>query len=299
MLKGAFLPMLFTTKKSTTKRIYQKEFPEAPVSGNKHVAYARFALVVVLLLILPLMLYLIFRPQDIRQRASQAPAAILTNPPAKTVARYNGKSITDKDVDAELKSTWGVYYNDYKNKKDLRDKALNALIERKILEDDAKKFDIEQPVSSNKNSDHEQDLTLAVSEEVLAWKKVETVSVFKDPLSPIFLQNQAKAKVSMERIRVYLSEGNSLKVAYDLAKAEPGFDAFIVYEPERTVYSNTRWGKKYLEAIRLTKKGSYTPVVISEGGSLMVAVVVDANTSDFSTLDQYIDAREKEAVKNP
>ncbi|HMS22921.1 MAG TPA: hypothetical protein PKA38_04150 [Candidatus Levybacteria bacterium] len=199
-------------------------------------------------------------------------------------------SSTKAEVDREMQKIWGPYYEQAKNDPKLRAAAAENI---QIRQAAIKAGISNAKIASTGNADYQevQNKTEdSLEKQVVNSRTINFVSVFKNPLSSNYEQETSNAVDTLNQIRAQTTQGKSLEEAYNQVKNSASFDPTIKLFTNEYVTKNSNWNPLFKNAFFMLKPGQTSQVLVSPGGSIILAQVKEANDSKYDTVNQYINS---------
>lgn len=199
-------------------------------------------------------------------------------------------SSTKAEIDREMQKIWGPYYEQAKNDPKLRAAAAENI---QIRQAAIKAGISNAKIASTGNADYQevQNKTEdSLEKQVVNSRTIDFVSVFKNPLSSNYEQETSNAVDTLNQIRAQTTQGKSLEEAYNQVKNSASFDPTIKLFTNEYVTKNSNWNPLFKNAFFMLKPGQTSQVLVSPGGSIILAQVKEANDSKYDTVNQYINS---------
>lgn len=245
-------------------------------------------------------------------------------PTPKIIATIGSQVLTQADLDAAFQLQWGVYASQYKNNKQLQAKALAALIEQTIVQQQATKMGISvSPIEidqkeqeliqqaggvstynkilkgngwtqQNQRNKIKNDLLKEkVANQVIAWRLVNYVGSSQNVAAPNFAAKTVEATINMTKAQQYLKEGKSAREAVSLVTNN--FKNFfnLYYSDNVKIKKFSKINKIFIDGIFQYHKGETTPVIGSGTQAMMTAQILDENNTPYNSYDEWLKAMKK------
>ena len=199
-------------------------------------------------------------------------------------------SLTKAEIDSEMKKIWGPYYDQAKNDPKLRAAAAENI---QIRQAAIKAGISNSKISSTEDASYQtlQNKTEdSLEKQVVNSRTIDFVSVFKNPLSDTYDKDASEAVDTLNQIRALTTQGESLEEAYNQIKNSASFDPTIKLFTNEYVTKNSSWNPLFKDAFFMLKPGQTSQVLVSPGGSIILAQVKEANNSKYDSVNQYIDS---------
>lgn len=204
--------------------------------------------------------------------------------------------ITNTQIDSELKTIWGPYYESAKNDLKLREAAKknielkNAAVNAGVTT--SSKIASDETMSSY--SEEQLKLRQDLTEKVVTLRKINGLTTFIGLIpnnQTAYNSTIQRAKTSMEAIRsLMLEKGLSLPQAFDEIKKTGGYYTKFNMQENITVTNASRWDQPFLGKI-MSSKNNEISAVIQSYGSLLLFQVLDAQDTPYKTVEEYLKSK--------
>lgn len=221
---------------------------------------------------------------------------ITQNAPPSQISSVNVKQVsntqvTDAQIDQEMQTIWGQYYETAKNNPKLRAAAKKNIEIRQAAQ---KVGAISSKTASDETTSYQEtqnQINKDLTEKVVTLRKINALSGFiaLNPDSPdTYTKNLAQAKTSLEAIRsLMVSKNESLPQAFSEIKKTGKYYTKFALQEDVTVTFDNKWDQPFLNKIMGSKANEVSPVIQSFG-SLLLFQVLTAKNTPYKTLDAYL-----------
>lgn len=245
----------------------------------------------------------------------------------RTVAKVGGKTITAKDLEKEFIQRWG-HYAQKEPVENYSQKLTEDLIRKEIIAQEAQKLgisvspsDIDKKVAEEmekaggetqyltilagngwseddaRKKLEEQILEEKVKMKVVAWRLIDGVSAYLDPLSETYPEQKQVVINSLTKASSSLSDGNDIFQAQVKAAGDQDVIKKFGLTVSRKIEKGG-WDSKIFEGILKLRKGEVSQVLISNSGaSFWVVKVIDGNDSSFTKFEDWLESKRGEYVR--
>jgi len=218
----------------------------------------------------------------------------------------NGLEVTNEEINQRIKDEYGDSYQKYVNDAAIISQTKNQLLKEKVIQKEATRQNItisqttinnalkeenRQDTYYNRTAIYNRLLEEAVKQAVISWRKIDAVTVFRNPLASNYtvLLNDAKNKLG--QMREVILNGSSIESAYNQINTPK--DNSLILQQEVLVTKNSGWIKALYEPLFQLKNGDISEVVDSESGSLILAKIIDANDTPYDNFDSWYENQVK------
>lgn len=195
---------------------------------------------------------------------------------------------TEQEITQEMQKVWGSYYEQAKNDPKLRASAKRNIMLRFAA---VKAGVTNSSIASNEDATYSQiqnETITQLEKKVVNSRTVDFVSVFKNPLSSDYEKNKTSAVSTFNEIKTLVDEGKSLEEAYGEVKSSTGFDRDIKLFQDEYVTGDSNWNSLFKDALFALKEGETTEVLVSPGGSIILAQVKSATDTQYENVNEYL-----------
>lgn len=246
----------------------------------------------------------------------------------KTLIKVGSQIITQNDVNKEIALTWGRYTKkELKNPKSQK-QALDNLINKAILSQEAVKLGITVPQKAVDSKIWDQTLKYggpngfkallkldnwtendtrekiktrllqdAVKEKVIAWRLISYAGIFRNPTDSKYQEEKKQAHDKLQQIRESLLAGKNIEEATSEAKNKLPVVQALFFESQKQVKKTDLLTPVYLAAIFQARKEEVTEIIESDGGSMMVFKILDENNTNYDSYELWLTKMKSQYIK--
>lgn len=202
-------------------------------------------------------------------------------------------TITESEIDQEMKTIWGSYYTTAKNNPKLRAAAKENLMRQKLINQGLSKNHIStSSVASSNQVEENLGKEDILKQKVLNSRTADYAFVFIDPSSTHFQANKDQITYSYTLLKRYIADGKTMQEAYDIAKKDPKFFKGITITNDKLLYQNSM-DKTISQKLFTYTTGQTSDIIDSGGGTFVLAHITSSNPTKYATINDWLTAQEK------